>query len=299
MNLTLCLLLLWLLHPISVIISLVQRFKKDIPVYNAIKNSWFKNWKIIQSLGLISGLSLLSYISIILIFGWTFRSYLGLIILQVVLFVVLDRYLISVNYSKIFWEQSKVVSYSRFVFAKILSYLFIICRVGYIVYCICAIPVLFAAQTGFTIDTFIYGIYGEIFSKSRLLDKHTPFGTEINYTDGLNKIYSSTAYFNGKVIFYWEENSPENIYLFISKLGVFMKYVNPSHNMIYYNVDLNGLEYDDDKKILYVDSSENVNRSKIEHIDGNFYLEYYTSRFTHDNKRDTSQRIKTPVRIKL
>jgi len=163
------------------------------------------------------------------------------------------------------------------------------------VYCILVFPISFVAQTGFTIDTFIYGIYGEIVDDSKLLVKHTPFGTEVNYADGLNKVYSNSSYFDGKVIFYWEENSPEIIYLFISKIGIFMKYANPSHNFIYYGVDFNQLEYDDDSNTLYLDSNNSENRSRIEDLNGELYLEYYTMHFD----RNTGKQIEIPVRIKL
>lgn len=227
--------------------------------------------------------------------GWTFRLYYGLLILQVILFLTIDRYLISVNYGKTFWGSKSVVNKKKFIFTKIISYLYIIGRLCYIVYCILVFPISFVAQTGFTIDTFIYGIYGEIVDDSKLLVKHTPFGTEVNYADGLNKVYSNSSYFDGKVIFYWEENSPEIIYLFISKIGIFMKYANPSHNFIYYGVDFNQLEYDDDSNTLYLDSNNSENRSRIEDLNGELYLEYYTMHFD----RNTGKQIEIPVRIKL
>jgi len=142
------------------------------------------------------------YIVIILVFGWTFRSYYGLLILQVILFLIIDRYLISVNYGKTFWIQKSALNYNKFILTKITSYLYIIGRLTYIFYCLYLTPVLFVAQTGFTIDTFVYGIYGEIVNDSNLLKKHTPFGIEINYANGNTDVYSDASYFKGKLIFY-------------------------------------------------------------------------------------------------
>ena len=294
----LLIILLWILHPVSLVVSLIIRFRKSIPVLNINKANSFKDWEKIRLYGIIAGIIILLYVIIILSIGWTFRWYIGLLIIQTILFLMLDRYLIAVNYSKRFWKNIPLPQQVDIRIAKFLSYFYVATRLTYITYCILPVPLISVLHFGYTIDTVVCTIHDSVKGKQEMLKRHTPFGTEINFIDNHDTLFSSMTYFDGKLIVWWNKDYCDNTYFFTTHLGLFIKYVNPHSLSIGCRIEPSEYEYDKDNNILYIDAPViGENRSTIKYINNKFYLEYYRFYNVDTFNEDTS--LTAPVIIEL
>lgn len=293
---TLFVIFLWLFHPVSVIFSLVLRASKKIPVLHA--GGPGKNWNLIRKWGLVSATIMLVYVVVVvLILGWTLRWYTGLLVMQVICFLILDRYLIAVNYSRRFWSGSQTTVRSNIAITRISSYIYITMRCAYLLFCLVLIPVLFMVPSGFTLDTVVYGLYGELKGDRKLLKEHTPFGFEINPAMGAAFRYSKATYFDSRLILYYWESSPDELYVFTSRAAIFMKYINYDFDGPV-NVNPKKLQYDEVSQTLYLDgysgrgtADKDKERTKIVWENGSFYLDRYTRQLSpgQDGYRDSAQ----------
>lgn len=266
---------LWLLHPISILSALYMRFRKRIPVLHTNKQ-FSKNWQWIQKAGWISSGILLFYIVfIVLIKGWTFRWYMGGLLVQVLLLLIIDRHLIAVNYSKRFWTGASSKTRNAIRITRMISYGYIALRLTFLLYWFIGTGIMLLFPAGFTTDVYVLGIYSEITGEKHTPRTHSPFGTIINATESR---YTTGTYFNGDAIIYKQENSDE-LYLFRTKYWIFMKNANPDF-MIFANGDPEQLEFDAGSNTLYLDLKNDNNklpaeRNKIVSEQGHYYLDQY------------------------
>lgn len=291
---------LWLLHPVSILSSLYMRFRKHIPVLYT-DGKWSKNWRWIQYAGRIScGVLLFYIVFIVLIKGWTFRWYIGGLVLQVLFLLIIDRYLIAVNYSKQFWATASLKTRNTLRATRIISYGYIALRLSFLLYWFIGTGAMLIFPAGFTTDVYVLGIYSEITGNKRAVQKHSPFGTTINATESR---YTTNTYFNGDIITYKQGNS-NNLYLFRTKYWIFMKNANPDF-MIFTNEDTAQLKFDAGSNTLYLDTNEGNNelpagRDKIVAEQGNYYLYQYFKQFMPGrNNGDTAMITHEYKRIKL
>lgn len=296
----LLIILLWILHPISLVVSLIIRFRNTVPVLNIDQTNSFKDWNKIRLYGNIAGAIVLFYIIIVLSTGWTFRWYMGLLILQTIIFLVLDRYLIAVNYNTRFLKNNPLLRPRNIKITKFFSYFYIVVRSTYITFCILFVPLIFIVQLGFTIDTILYGIYAHTKKDETIFDRHTPFGIDINFLEKPYTSFSSKSYFNGKLIVWWNNDYSQNTYLFVTQYWIFIKYANPNDKLINYGIAPSDYEYDKENNILYIAPSTRENRSSIKYINNKFYLEYYDEYFgDHSDISDTDRHTVIPRVIEL
>ena len=291
---TLFVIFLWLLHLVSVIFSLVIRAGKRIPVLHAGGRPG-RNWKGIRTAGMLAASIMLLYIAIMVLLGWTLRWYTGLLVLQLAGFLILDRYLIAVNYSPRFWSDAAPVLRSRIVRTRVCSYIYITLRSAYLIGCILLIPMLFLIPAGFTLDTVVYGVYSEIKGDQKILKRHTPFGFELNPAAGAASRFEKATYFDGRLIFYYKISAPDKLYVFTSSALVFMKYADYDFPAPV-NVNPAQLAYDKAGASLYLDgyTVEGVvdttqRGTKIIWDKGSFYLDQYTRSLSPSPGGDTNE----------
>ncbi|HLW42722.1 MAG TPA: hypothetical protein VKY82_10190 [Flavobacterium sp.] len=293
--------LLWFIHPVSVTVSLILKYGKTIPVLNKNNSKYLGNWERVQRYGLIACAVTILYIAVILFLGWTFRWYIGLLVIQSLLFLIMDRYFIAVNYNKKYWQEKPLKIRRKIKIIKVFSNLYLLLRIPYILlflfWFIIYPPSLFIAGSN-TIDLTVYGIYVSLINKTKIVERHTPFGTDIHFGHRRYSSFSSKKYFDGKVVVWWNTDHCDNIYLFTTHLGIFMKYVTPPSLFFSCRIDPSEYEYDKDNNVLYIDDPViGENRSTIKYIDNKFYLEYY--RFYNVDISNEDSGLTAPVIVEL
>lgn len=98
---------LWLLFQFSFFYSVSLRIDKKIPSVPKINEARAYNFNYIQKIGNVALLSLIIYLTIYGLLGWEFRWHYVAYVFYGIIFLVLDRYLIAVNYNY-FEEKGKV-----------------------------------------------------------------------------------------------------------------------------------------------------------------------------------------------
>lgn len=211
--------LIWILNPISVIRSLRWLANSKIPVLSEAAEYGSRRWSLIRKWGLSTLIVLSLYLLIIVvILGWTFRWYPAYLVLQTFCFIILDRYLIAVNYSKEFWQDASQKIKREIKITRVIKIMYLPVRMLFGLLMILMIP--FANVTDFTIETWLYISKGQLTKSIRnsqqSADISYPFGINVSMSGG----YKITTEEKGKIIIY------NNSSFFERKLFIFMKSIN-------------------------------------------------------------------------
>lgn len=205
--------LIWIFNPISVIRSLMWDARNKIPVLSEDPEYGVRQWHLIRKWGLRTLIILSLYLLVIVVLlGWTFRWYPAYLVLQTFCFIVLDRYLIAVNYDKKNWKDANEKTKREIKIIRVIRIPYIVLRVMFGLLMILMIP--FANITDYTIETWLYFYKAKITTpKGKLPESEYPFGSEIN----MYEHYKVTTENNGKTIIF------DNYAFYERKLFIFMK----------------------------------------------------------------------------